>query len=657
MSSTHDGSWWRLGRAAWLLLALGALLAACAPGDRGSAADSGARVHPASSAAKPSGGASPLPFETGAAAGRSLVLITLDTTRADRIGCYGYPGAETPNLDLLAAEGVRFADVVTPVPMTLPAHASLLTGLDPPDHEVRANGEYSLGPEHTTLAEALAGAGYETAAFVSSFVLARRFGLAQGFDVYDDDLEAARGSAFEQQNERSAAAVTGAALAWVERRGAGGGRPFFLWVHYFGAHDPYEPPSPWRERHADSPYDGEIASVDAAVGRLLEGVAAFVPPERSVIVAVGDHGESLQEHAERYHSRSLYEGAIRVPLLIAAPGAIAAGGAVDDRVVGLVDLYPTLLDLLGVARPPGGPPLDGRSLTRTGAPSGASPGASSADEDRALYVETLNTYLDNGWAPLYALRRHTDKYIFAPHPEYYDLRDDPHEQVNLLAGESSAGASQSLAERLGDLVAAQPGIVEVARGRQEADPEVRARLEALGYLSGGGGPAAPGTDLPDPKDMLPLHEELLAARRALARGDLQEAARVARKLVQAAPRNRAALQLLGEAYARMGDLARAEQALRRHMEIRPGVGALVVLAQVMMQQGRFDEAVALLDAAAELDPLHGAVALARGDLQMIQGHPTRARALYEEAARVDPYRFAGPSRARIERLERSMGRR
>jgi len=653
MSSTNDGLWWRLGRAAWLLLALGALLAGCAPGDRGSEADSGARVHPSRATGQPAGGPPPLPFETGAAAGRSLVLITLDTTRADRIGCYGYPGAETPNLDLLAAEGVRFADAVTPVPMTLPAHTSLLTGLDPPHHGVRANGEYSLGPEHTTLAEALGTVGYETAAFVSSFVLARRFGLAQGFEFYDDDLEAARGTAFEQQNKRSAAAVTDAVLAWVERRGSGGGRPFFLWVHYFDAHDPYEPPSPWRERHTDSPYDGEIASVDAAVGRLLEGIEAFVPPERSVIVAVGDHGESLQEHTERYHSRSLYEGAIRVPLVIAAPGAIAAGGAVDDRVVGLVDLYPTLLDLLGVARPSGGPSLDGRSLTRSGAP----PGAPSADEDRALYVETLNTYLDNGWAPLYALRRHTDKYILAPRAEYYDLRDDPHEQANLLAGGSSAGVSQSLAERLGDLVAAQPGIVEVARGRQETDPEVRARLEALGYLSGGGGPAAPGTDLPNPKDMLPLHEELLAARRALAQGDLQQAARVARRLVQAAPRNRAALQLLGEAYARMGDLARAERALRRHMEIRPGVGALVVLAQVMMQQRRFDEAVALLDVAAELDPLHGAVPLARGDLQMIQGHPTRARELYEEAARVDPYRFAGLSRVRIERLERSVERR
>ncbi len=646
-----------------MLLAVLAGLVACSP-----EAEKGPAPAPSTTtAAAPSATEAPTvgrALAHGAAAGRDLILVTLDTTRADRLGCYGFTDATgaspTPVLDALARQGVRFADAVSPVPMTAPAHTSLLTGLDPPHHGVRANGQDRLDPATTTLAELLAGAGYDTAAFVSSFVLDPRFGLDQGFAVYDATLPVTRQGAVGSQNERSAEAVTDAALAWLAARStkAGGqasaNAPFFLWVHYFDAHDPYTPPEPFASRYADDLYEGEIAAVDRQVGRLLDAVktaGAGREMDRSVVVVAGDHGESLGEHGERFHSRTLYEGAVHVPLLVAAPGlpGLLAPGVDAGEVVGLVDVVPTVLDLLGLDTPAG---LDGRSLLR----SLADPGAAS-DPDRALYLETLNTYLDTGWAPLYALRRHDGKYIEAPRPEYYDLVRDPHEQHDLLAGDSR-GTPPPAARRLaGDLrgrLAEQPGIVEVANGLGSgaADPEVRRRLESLGYLSGGGSRPASATDLPDPKDMLPLHEQLLAARAAMAAGDPARAVRLARTLIHAAPRNRAALQLLGEAYATMGDLDRAEQALRRHLEVGPSVAAEVLLAQVVMQKGRLDEAEALLDAAAALDPDHGAVPLARGDLFLVEGRPADARASYERAGRIDPTRFGGLAAARIERLER-----
>jgi len=631
-------------------------LAACGRG----AEDRAVPAEPSALTVTASGARSAVPLVPGAAAGRDVVLVTLDTTRADHLGCYGFTdvtgGSPTPRLDRFAERAVRFADAVTPVPMTAPAHASLLTGLDPPHHGVRANGLDRLDPTVTTLAERLSAAGYDTAAFVSSFVLAPRFGLGQGFTVYDASLAATRQDAFGEQNERSAAAVTDAALAWIAARSDRPERPpTLLWVHYFDPHDPYVPPEPFATRYAEDPYTGEIAAMDLQVGRLLDGIRASVG-DRSVVVIAGDHGESLGEHGEWYHSRSLYEGAVHVPLLIAVPDLVSPG--VHDReVVGLIDVAPTLLDLLGIELRE---ELDGRSLLAALASPSRS-GDGPADR-RSLYLETLNTYLDTGWAPLFALRSHGAKYIEAPRPEYYDLTRDPREEHDLLAGTPGAvppPESAPMAASLWNRLAGQPDVTETAThpGAGGVDPEVRRRLQALGYLSAGGERPAAGTDLPDPKDMLPLHHQLLAAREALAHGDPDRAIRLARGLVRASPRDRASLQLLGEAYATRGELDLAERALRRHLAIGPSVAAEVLLAQVLMQQKRLVEAGTLLDAAAALDPDHGAVPLARGDLLLVQGRPVAARASYEEARRIDPIRFSGLSAARIERLDRLLAAR
>jgi tetratricopeptide (TPR) repeat protein len=286
--------------------------------------------------------------------------------------------------------------------------------------------------------------------------------------------------------------------------------------------------------------------------------------------------------------------------------------------------------------------------------------------ERTVYLETLNPWVDNGWAPLYAARSHGRKYVLAPAPELYDLSADPAESRNLLSGGGEAGEVMAEAEALRAFLDRRlPGgpMAELAEdgapaGPGETDPEVRRRLEALGYLSGGssggGDRSAPYGELPDPKQMLPLLDELSAGRSHLAGGRPEEAERSARRVLAASPRDRSALQLLAESYATRGRAEEAERALRRSLEIGPTLGACVLLAQVVLQRGgpaRADEAEALLDLAAESDPRHGAVLLARGDLALVRGRPAEAIARYEEAAEADPYRFAGLARARIDRLE------
>ncbi|MBV8199668.1 MAG: sulfatase, partial [Acidobacteria bacterium] len=301
--------------------------------------------------------------------GANLLLVTLDTVRADHLGCYGYAGAETPALDRLAAAGVRFAHASSPVPLTLPSHTTLLTGLLPPHHGARNNGVRGLSAETPTLATLLAGAGYRTAAFVAAFVLDHRFGLARGFQIYDDEIERPANASWLLEAERPGGQVVDRALAWLERDDP---RPFFLWVHLYDAHAPYNPPSPYRERHPDHPYDGAIAFADAQVGRLLAALGQRGLAASTVVAVVADHGESLGEHGELTHGLLLYEPALAVPLLLRAPGL---GPRTVATPVSTVDLAPTLAGLLGRRFPQ---PPAGTEGARGGARGGAGGGAEGA---------------------------------------------------------------------------------------------------------------------------------------------------------------------------------------------------------------------------------------------------------------------------------------
>lgn len=447
---------------------------------------------------------------SGSARGSSLLLITIDTLRADRVGAYGAGAGATPGLDALAARGLVFEQARAAVPLTLPSHATLLSGLEPPHHGVRDNGLYVFPEAPATLATHLHAAGYATAAFVGAFVLDRRFGLARGFDLYDDRVERDERRAGGLESERRAEIVVAAARAWITAQR----RPFFAWVHVYDAHAPYAAPDAWAARFPGQPYEAEIAYVDAQLTGLIED-ARRASAGRVVTVVTADHGEGLGEHGERTHGFFVYESTLRVPLIMAGPG-LPRG----QRRPGLVrgcDLLPTLLAHLGLAVPDG---LDGRDVLR------GPPG-------RDAYAETLYPR-SLGLAPLHALRVGALKLIQAPRPELYDLDADPGETRDLAADAARRAplerALAHLLERQSD--AAAPGA-----------PEVEERLRALGYVAAAPAAATPASAA-DPKDGLVLWQRVEAAVAAEARGDLATARGELQVALAAAPDNLALRRLL-----------------------------------------------------------------------------------------------------------------
>jgi arylsulfatase A-like enzyme/Flp pilus assembly protein TadD len=564
-----------------------------------------------------SGCARPRPVVSGA--GYNVLLITLDTVRADHIGAYGYGSIETPNLDRLAAQGVRFAQASSPVPLTLPAHATILSGLLPPRHGVRNNGAERFPEGPATLATQLAASGYRTGAFIGAFVLDHRFGLARGFDRYDDDIPRER--AADLDAERPGRVVTDRALAWLTERSD---KPFFAWVHLYDAHAPYAPPEPFRTRYADRPYDGEIAEVDAQVGRLLDELDRQRLAGRTVVLVVGDHGEELGEHGELTHGLLVYEPSLHVPLLVRAPGVLPTGWVVETP-VSLVDLAPTLAGL--VERPftaTSASPLDGRDLSKQ---------LSGRREPRPrdLYAESLYG-TSFGWSPVFALRRGEIKYISAPRPELYDLGSDPGESQNLEGRRQSEG--KELATRLASLA----GSGQKTAAPAEMDAEARARLLSLGYLAGAGLGSGAETKGKDPKDAVVLFRAFEEAHGTLVAGHLAEARTLYEKLVAADPANPVFVGQLAETCRRIGDYERAVTLYRQAVAIAPqDRDARYNLAVTLQEAGRADEALEALTVAIRQDPgrpeAHNALGIAlalRGDLE-------GARQQLAQATELDPH--------------------
>lgn len=574
---------------------------------------------------------------SGGAADFDVILVTLDTTRADRIGCYGYAPAATPVIDRLAAEGLRFVDAVTCVPITLPAHASILTGLDPDHHGVRNNGEFHLDETHTSLAEILRDQQYQTAAFVSAFVVEHRFGLSQGFDTYNDDVQPPPGATTGGiTNERPANQVTDVALDWYQARSTD--QPAFMWVHYFDPHTPYSPPAPFADRFRQQPYDGEIAFMDTQLGRLIDAIEASPRRDQTLLIVVGDHGEGLGDHGEATHSRLIYGATQRVPLILWAPALITQAGVVNDTVVSIVDLFPTVLDLLGIT-------FDGRT-------DGYSLRTCQQQRDRTVYMETMATFLEHGWAPLHALRRHHDKYILAPTSEYYDLRADPHEQANLL---QQAGAADihtpmnSLADALLTRLDQSLSAAAVAESRTPLDAESLRRLQSLGYLSGGAS-ASEEEDLPDPKDMIRVWGQLGRVKELRRAGRVPQALELAHRLVNQAPSDPTILRELGRLYIATRQFEAAEQTLRRGVSLKPEADVYHMLAQLMINAGRLQEADAFVSQALDMEPAHGGAMVVRGDIYLRLGQPDNALAWYQKALRDDPARAGQLARQRIQTL-------
>jgi arylsulfatase A-like enzyme/Tfp pilus assembly protein PilF len=500
----------------------------------------------------------------------NLLLITLGTTRPDRLGCYGSRDGATPAIDALAAEGVLFEQALAVAPLTLPSHASLLTGLLPPHHGVRDDAGFSLAAARTTLAERLEAAGYATGAFVGAWTLASRWGLGQGFDAYSDRFDLSDPAIALGHAQKRGEQVVADALAWLDTVKQ---RRFFAWVQLNDPHAPYDPPEPYASRYPGRAYLGEIAYADAMVGRLLGFLRGAGLVGRTLVVLTADHGEGLGEHGEATHACFVYESTLRVPLIVRTPWGLAGR---SRSVASGADVFPTLLDLLGLSPQP---QIDGRSLARALFQPGL-------DLGHAAYAESLYPRYHYGWHPLRSLRRGAFKYVDAPDPELYDVAKDPGERRNQHASLGSRAQELRLELRL----IAGDGAVD-APSREGMDPDALQRLARLGYL-GSATLAGAGT-LPDPKERIDHHALIEMAREDARRYRGAEAIAALERVAALDPKLLVAPLSLGRWYAAQNRSDEAIGALERALALAPGdEQATFELSRVRLARGEPEAAVA-----------------------------------------------------------------
>ncbi len=544
--------------------------------------------------------------------GLNVLLITIDTLRADAVGAYGNRQVETPWLDRLSAGGVRFSRALAHNVVTLPSHANILSGRYPFTHGVRENSGFRFPADVATLATVLKERGYRTGAFVSAFPLDVRFGLERGFDVYDDRYgKGAERRAFLEP-ERAGTATVAAAVDWVGRQAT----PWFAWVHLYDPHFPYAPPEPLATRYRGTPYLGDVAAADAALSPLVSPILARGEAGRTVTIVTADHGESLGEHGEQTHGLFAYEATLRVPLILYQPRLFRP--RVVDETVGHVDIFPTVLDALGIEVPSG---IDGRSLLR----------AASGERRAAvpLYFEALSTSLNRGWAPLAGVADGPLKYIDLPLPELYDLSNDPAESRNLVA------------ERSGDLARMRAALEKFRRAdrgttRVAENAETRERLRSLGYLSGTTAQKTRYTEADDPKRLVSLDREGNDVISRFQLGDVRGAITVAEGIVRQRPDMAVTWTHLAFLYSEAGDRRNAVRAVRRALEINPTSPDVVALfGAYLTEAGEAKEVVARLEPYARVAKPDLDVLIAYGVALASTGRADAALSVFEQARALD----------------------
>ncbi len=556
-----------------------------------------------------SGPSGPLPY--------NVLLITLDTTRADHLGCYGHEPAKTPYLDGLAREGIRFARAYCPAPLTLPSHASIMTGLYPVMHGIRNNGQ-DLPSRIRTLAEIMKGRGYITGAFVSAFSVDSRFGIDRGFDVYDDTFLA--DSPFKTQNAERRAEETFAKFSrWLE---TGGKDRFFGWVHFYDPHLPYDPPSPYKEEFEGDPYDGEIAYMDRYVGSVLEKLRERGVLERTLVIVAGDHGEGLGDKVELGHGIFLYDETLRVPLIFHNPSLFARPRVVESR-VRLIDIAPTILEILGLKDDAAG--MKGQSLV------GRMGGKDRKDLDSL--VETVYPRENFGWSELVGLISGRWKYIQSPRPELYDLKNDPGEKEDrILSSAGKAGELKKMLER--ELLGSGSGGGPASEPKG-VRPEDQERLRSLGYVNFA--PAGGGSALPDPKETIPLLRLIQQAQAYELEENYAEAEKVYVRVLEDVPDAPAGYVNLALARARQKKFDLALKTLNDGLARIPDSEILLVrLGHTYLVTGMVREALETMNKVLGLNPRNvDALTVCAGILDT-EGRKEEARLYYDRALAVEP---------------------
>lgn len=503
----------------------------------------------------------------------NVIIITIDTLRADYVSCYKKGNAVTPNLDQLAAEGVVFDRCISPYPLTLPSHTSILSGTYPLYHQVRDNGGLRVPPQLELISEVLQKNGFKTAGFIAAFVLHSKWGINQGFDTYSDDFDLTKYRLTGTELEKKAGEVLGQARQWISEHKE---EKFFTWIHLFDPHGEYEPPPPFDKRYPDNPYAGEVEYTDDELGKFFSFLKKQGIYDNTLIVVTSDHGEGLWEHGERSHGFFVYESTVWVPLIIRAPGSYSEKRV--SRIVELVDIAPTVLDMLGLDIPRS---YQGVSLLPT-------MDGDKIDKPHVAYTESFYSRFHLGWSELQALYDDNWKYIRAPKEEFFNLEKDRTEQDNLAADPDMKRKKQGVRSKLAKFISDESKHAITPEQVVNTDKKDRERLESLGYLTS---MAAPKTDgpLPDPKDKVDFLNKYDSARRLMSQTKFDEVIGIAHDLLENEPNNVDTFMMLGVAYSKVGKPDQAVQWFKRSLKEKPDYNdAMVNLLKVLNASGQYN---------------------------------------------------------------------
>jgi arylsulfatase A-like enzyme/cytochrome c-type biogenesis protein CcmH/NrfG len=567
-----------------------------------------------------------------------MVLISIDTLRADHLGCYGYTKIKTPNIDGLAADGARFERAFAVVPVTLPSHSSMLTGTYPMLSGMHDFSGNKLSPLQPTLASVLKQAGYQTGAVLGAAVLDSRFGLNQGFDFYYDHFDFSRlDEANLDEMERPGNVVADVALDWLAKNSQ---KKFFLWMHLYDPHFPYRPPEPYRHEYAAEPYDGEIAFADEQVGRLIRYLKEKGIYENTVIVLCGDHGESLGEHGEKTHGFFIYNATMHVPLIIRLPESRLPEKAMARTVgdpVSLVDLMPTVLGAIGLEVPS---QVQGHSLLselRGESNDGEHDAGEHKDKgERVLYGETFLPRIHFNWSELRGSENAKYHFIDAPRPELYDLAKDPSEVHNLFAEKKAV--AEEMRAKLAGMIRDYSAGKEMAE-KTSLEPALMERLKALGYagFSGGSDPTISSRDLPDPKDRVGTYELISEAIADSQHGRYQESMEKLKSVIKVEPQSVPAHYLLGLDLYRAKMFAESADELQKTVQLSPDYALAVFnLGMAQARSGQMDAAIATLQRALQLDATNFEAAFNLGVAYVQKRQLEPAAAAFRQSVAINP---------------------